>query len=594
MKFLLSLVFVLYFLAFSRAIPSISITPYPVQNSNDEITITWSGIDNPTKYDIVAIYSPSNASATHPNGYIQVSQSPSWKTGSGSLSIPLLNVREDYLFRLWSPVVNSTSPVLKIFTNISLTVIATSPPVIFNNPNEPGKSYLSLTNNTDEMRLMWVSGTNDLPSVYYSTDPKFSEYSLTATGTSITYAITDMCASPANSTNYFRNPGYVHDVVLTQLEPNTVYYYYFGSINDGWSSVRSFVTPSYTASPSQSEAFVVAFGDLGTNFPFTAMVETQFPASQTIASILNTINVPYSESSFFKSFGGTPKQRGDLSPSLPPFWNIHHIGDISYARGKAFVWDYFLDAMEPITSKTPYMVSIGNHEYDFTGQPFDPSWANYGTDSGGECGVPFSKRFHMTGAEDYSRNLWFSYDNGPIHFTVMSAEHDFLPGSPQYEWLYNDLAKVDRSVTPWLVFSGHRPMYTSALAEDGIGMINGLRDAIEPLFEKFDVNLALWGHVHIYERTCGIYNFTCAENDNEGTVHVVIGMAGNTYQVPWDGSDISSQGNGHENQPDWSIFRAIDYGHSRLYANQTNLLFEFVANHRSLVHDSFTLTSKYN
>ena len=31
-----------------------------------------------------------------------------------------------------------------------------------------------------------------------------------------------------------------------------------------------------------------------------------------------------------------------------------------------------------------------------------------------------------------------------------------MAGSPQYEWLVNDLASVNRSVTPWLVVGFHR------------------------------------------------------------------------------------------------------------------------------------------
>jgi acid phosphatase type 7 len=45
---------------------------------------------------------------------------------------------------------------------------------------------------------------------------------------------------------------------------------------------------------------------------------------------------------------------------------------------------------------------------------------------------------------------------GPIHFTVMSTEHDFRKDSDQYSFIASDLAAVDRTVTPWLVFAGHR------------------------------------------------------------------------------------------------------------------------------------------
>lgn len=51
------------------------------------------------------------------------------------------------------------------------------------------------------------------------------------------------------------------------------------------------------------------------------------------------------------------------------------------------------------------MIGLGNHEQDHigggdkdpsgAGDGFHPKWGNYGSDSGGECGVPMYKRFHM-------------------------------------------------------------------------------------------------------------------------------------------------------------------------------------------------------
>ena len=33
---------------------------------------------------------------------------------------------------------------------------------------------------------------------------------------------------------------------------------------------------------------------------------------------------------------------------------------------------------------------------------------------------------------------------------------DFEPGSVQYQWMENDLASVNRSVTPFVIFTAHR------------------------------------------------------------------------------------------------------------------------------------------
>jgi acid phosphatase type 7 len=41
------------------------------------------------------------------------------------------------------------------------------------------------------------------------------------------------------------------------------------------------------------------------------------------------------------------------------------IGDIAYARGHASLWEYFMEFIQPLASKLPFMVGIGNHEYDW-------------------------------------------------------------------------------------------------------------------------------------------------------------------------------------------------------------------------------------
>lgn len=75
---------------------------------------------------------------------------------------------------------------------------------------------------------------------------------------------------------------------------------------------------------------------------------------------------------------------------------VLHVGDISYANGVVKIWDTFMRYIEPYASTAPYMIGIGNHEYDYkTGrekshkhkhhtdasgseEPYDPDWGNYG------------------------------------------------------------------------------------------------------------------------------------------------------------------------------------------------------------------------
>jgi hypothetical protein len=124
------------------------------------------------------------------------------------------------------------------------------------------------------------------------------------------------------------------------------------------------------------------------------------------------------------------------------------------------------------------MVTIGNHEFDYSaGQENDPSidgernpqgafrpdWWNGGSDSGGECGVPVHSRFEMPESPLSNGVFWYAFDYANVHTVMMSSEHNCTQGSPQYQFLEQDLAKVDRSKTPWVVVEFHRPMCVQPL-----------------------------------------------------------------------------------------------------------------------------------
>ena len=57
---------------------------------------------------------------------------------------------------------------------------------------------------------------------------KKSSMDFKAKGSSKTYKKSDMCGPPA-STNGFTDPGYIHDVLLTDLSPSSQYFYSYGS-----------------------------------------------------------------------------------------------------------------------------------------------------------------------------------------------------------------------------------------------------------------------------------------------------------------------------------------------------------------------------
>ena len=56
------------------------------------------------------------------------------------------------------------------------------------------------------------------------------------------------------------------------------------------------------------------------------------------------------------------------------------------------------------------------------------------TCTGGECGIPFYKRYQMP--SDYLK-LWYSFEVGPTHNLVFSTELDYSRGSEQFNFILN-------------------------------------------------------------------------------------------------------------------------------------------------------------
>lgn len=230
------------------------------------------------------------------------------------------------------------------------------------------------------------------------------------------------------------------------------------------------------------------------------------------------------------------------------------------------------------------------------------------TDSGGECGVPYMMRFFMPTSTAFTKSTtatatattttttfasssspaaataqtsWYSFDYGNLHIVVMSTEQDFAPSSAQYAFLEVDLQQIDRSITPWVIFTGHRPMFVSCdgfVGEAACQVVaKDLQQQIEPLLFQYKVDLAMWGHFHSYQRSCPLFNQTCTAG---ATVHVVIGMAGASLST-----------NVLSDPPVWLQYVDVTtFGYSRISTNATHLVFEFVDNVDQVVKDSFVLT----
>lgn len=95
-----------------------------------------------------------------------------------------------------------------------------------------------------------------------------------------------------------------------------------------------------------------------------------------------------------------------------------------------------------------------------------------------------------------------------FRFCVADTEHDWREGSEQYRFIEHCLSSVDRQKQPWLIFLAHRVLgYSSSTwyAEQGSFAEPMGRESLQKLWQKYKVDIALYGHVHNYERTCPVY-----------------------------------------------------------------------------------------
>ena len=89
-------------------------------------------------------------------------------------------------------------------------------------------------------------------------------------------------------------------------------------------------------------------------------------------------------------------------------------------------------------------------------------------------------------------------------------------GPQQLQWLEADLSAASRNAeVDWIVAFAHKPLYcsTNDFNDCGRNNVEYIRPNIEPLFERYGVDLYLTGHVHNYERTWPVLNDTAVSTD---------------------------------------------------------------------------------
>lgn len=265
----------------------------------------------------------------------------------------------------------------------------------------------------------------------------------------------------------------------------------------------------------------------------------------------------------------------------------------------------FFDQLEPISRAKAYMVAPGNHEVNCN----DGGTTNITSGQKYNSSICLEGQRNFTGYLNHWRmpstglgNLWYSYTYGMTKFISIDTETDLGnglmgpdEGKPRYggpfgsypneqvDWLANELAAVDRTVTPWIVVFGHRGWYVSS--PDGCA---ACKTAFERLLYEYNVDVYINGHAHFYERIAPIYDGVVDPNglDNpRAPLYITNGAAGH-----YDGLD-----------PFTSIHHASVYRQNIGYAwttisfmNRTHLTIDSLWSANNTVFDSVVLYKSHD
>lgn len=212
-----------------------------------------------------------------------------------------------------------------------------------------------------------------------------------------------------------------------------------------------------------------------------------------------------------------------------------------------------------------------NSETDF---PYSPEWP-FVRDVNGEKRLP-------------KENETYSTDSGP--FGYINGNWTENESYEQYHWLKQDLAKVNRKKTPWIIAMSHRPMYSSEVSD----YQEDMRNAFQSLFLEYSVDLYLAGHIHWYERMwpltkSGKVDHSAVVDKNTyraktgSLTHITNGMAGN----------IESHSVLTSDEPVLNITNVLDqknYGFSKLTIHSAKkLTWQMIQGKDGQVGDEVTL-----
>ncbi|WP_425423188.1 metallophosphoesterase family protein [Spirosoma spitsbergense] len=300
-------------------------------------------------------------------------------------------------------------------------------------------------------------------------------------------SLTGVVSEPTSTTE--------HEVRLTGLLTDQQYFYSVGTtsgILEQGINNYFWTAPSLTT---KRKIRIASFGDVGTN--------------------INT-NQAYVRDAFLNFRSNTPT---DL-------WML--IGDNSYDGADSQYQTNFFDPFKSSLLKNCMLFPVpGNHDYqDYVRYPTAP-------DRRVERDIDYYAMFSLptnaeTGGIPSQSEQYYSFDYGPVHFVMLDSygknpvqvnstspivpkafyEDTITVGytipNEQIAWLKQDLAATSQK---WKIVYFHHPPYTRGTHDsESESELIDIRMKINPILERFGVDMVVTGHSHVYERSYPLHD----------------------------------------------------------------------------------------
>ena len=374
-----------------------------------------------------------------------------------------------------------------------------------------------------------------------------------------------------------------HEIKITGLTPKTKYYYSIGTLKD----TLQYGADNYFSTlpvPGQEGLYRIGvFGDCG----------------------YLSVNQAKVRDEFLKYLG-----TNDLEA-----WIL--LGDNAYNDGNDMEYQakFFNPYKDNLLKKYPVFPAPGNHDYHDADFSAEYAQNNHTT--------PYYQNFSMpvngeSGGVASGNPAFYSFDIGNIHFISLDSYgkednkyflHDTI--GPQVQWLKKDL-EANRN-KGWVITYWHHPPYSKGTHDsDTDDIMSGVRENLLRILDRYEVDLVLTGHSHVYERSrlmkghygksttfdkakynlsnsSGLYNGT--ENDgpyvkesggNQGAVYVVSGTS-------------SYVGKSYYDFPHPAMYYSNDSiaGSALLEVQENRLDFKWICSD-GVIRDQFTMMKNVN